>query len=306
MAVVYGLENVEPEMRGAAVALGVFDGVHWGHQTIFNDLTEIALGKGVSSVALTFDRHPSELLAPAYAPEYICTLDQRIDLILATGVQNVVVARFDPALANLTHEEFLRRVLGDTLGATHVVVGSNFLFGKGRKGDVRYLKIEGAKLGIGVSVVSSVIVDGGPVSSTRIRAMLREGDVVGASHLLGRKFTLRGKVVQGRQVGRELGFPTANLEVAPRQVVPARGVYAVEALLDGTVYPGLCSIGVRPTFGPGELSIEIHFMGFDGDLYGRMLDVSFVRRLRDEMKFETPEQLVEQIRRDLERVKGGS
>lgn len=304
MSVVYGLDNVKPEIQGSAVALGVFDGVHWGHQTIFHDLTGIAARNGVSSLALTFDRHPSELLAPAYAPEYICTIDQRIELICSAGVDWILVAQFDAALAGLTHDEFVHGILKDTLNASHIVVGSNFVFGKGRKGDVRYLKAEGVKLGIGVSVVSSVIIDGGPVSSTRIRALIGSGDMVGAAHLLGRKFALRGKVVPGRRVGRELGFPTANLEVAPRQVLPARGVYAVETSIEDRMYSGLCSIGVRPTFGASELTIEVHLMGFDGDLYGRALDITFNRRLRDEMHFETPEQLVEQIRRDLARVKG--
>lgn len=302
MRVILGIENVGFAGDGRAVAVGVFDGVHWGHRAIFERLKAEASEAGIETLALTFEKHPSELLAPNRAPLYINTLDQRLELIQEAGVDSIVVADFNPKLAALTREEFLSSVLKERLQAKRVIVGANFRFGRDREGDVRYLKEAGSAMDMKVVVVPAVIVSGGPVSSTRIRALIERGDVEAASRLLGRRFVLRGTVVQGRRIGRKLGFPTANIRTEPRQLVPGRGVYSVEAPIENTTYAGVCNIGSRPTFDGGELTIEVHLSEFEGDIYGRRLDVVFCRRLRDEMKFETPERLVEQIRRDLEAI----
>ena len=304
MSVIYGLDCVSPEVQECAVAIGVFDGVHWGHRSIFRQLTEIAEQKDIKSTALTFDKHPSELLAPTRAPYYICTLDQRIEYIELAGVDCIVVAQFSPWLANLPKDEFITSILVEKLKARHIIVGSNFRFGKNRDGDIRYLESVSSEFNIGVSVVPSVVIDGGPASSTRIREMIRRGDIEDAAKLLGRKFTLRGTVVMGRQIGRTIGFPTANIRTEPRQLVPARGVYAVEVNLAHTAYTGVCNIGCRPTFDAGAESIEVHLASFQGDIYGETLDIAFCRRLRDEMVFESPESLAQQIRRDVERASG--
>ena len=304
MSAIYGLENVSSDMKDSAVAVGVFDGVHWGHRAIFRQLVDISSKSGIKAIAMTFDKHPAELLAPNAAPYYINTIDQRIELIKCTGVDEVVVAEFNHALAELTHEEFMQQILLGTLNARHIVVGSNFRFGKERRGDIRYMTAEAPKLGIEISVVPAVIINGGPVSSTRIRALISRGDVSDAAKLLGRRFILRGTVVSGKQLGRQLGFPTANMQTNARQIVPARGVYAVEALVGKSTYSGVCNIGCNPTFGIGPETIEVHLMGFEGDIYGETLDVIFCRRLRDEMVFESPEKLVEQIRDDLKRAAG--
>lgn len=304
MSVIYGLDNVPPEPNGRAVAIGVFDGVHWGHKAIFQQLARASSEKGLEALALTFEKHPAELLAPNRAPLYINTLSQRIELMHAAGVDSIVVGDFSPALANLAREDFIKNVLRDKLQAKCVVVGTNFRFGRDREGDIRYLNEVAPTHGMGVAVVSAVIVNGGPVSSTRIRALIERGDVEAASKLLGRRFALRGTVVVGQQVGRTIGFPTANISTEPRQLIPARGVYAVESNVAGTMYNGVCNIGVRPTFDGSNQTIEVHYAGFEGDLYSQQLDVVFCRRLRDEMKFETPEHLVEQIRRDLEGTGG--
>jgi len=304
MTVIRGLEKLTPDFEHAAVAVGVFDGVHWGHRAIFERLVDVARESDIAPVALTFDKHPAELLVPEMAPPYITTLDQRIELIQASDVDRIIIVEFDLALAELSPEEFLRNVIRGTLRARHVVVGSNFQFGKGRKGNIRYLASAAPALGLGVSVVPSVIVAGAPVSSTRVRTLIARGDVADASKLLGRRFALRGTVVPGDRVGRSLGFPTANIQTAPRQLVPAHGVYAVEVPVSGSTYGGLCYIGTRPTFGGQKESVEVHLMGYQGDLYGSTLDVIFARRLRDDMVFESPDKLVEQIKRDLERVSG--
>lgn len=303
MSVIFGLENVPPEPRGRALAIGVFDGVHWGHRAIFEQLQTVATERGLVSAALTFEKHPTELLAPTRAPLYINSLDQRVELISALGMDDVIVIEFSPRLAALPKDDFMRNVMHDTLNVRHIVVGSNFRFGHNREGDVRYLAEAGQTLGMASTVVPAVVIAGAPVSSTRIRALIGRGDVEDATRLLGRRFVLRGRVVAGRQVGRTIGFPTANIETAPRQLVPARGVYAVEVALGKSVYLGVCNVGIRPTFGAdGQSSIEVHLSGFRGNIYGATLDVVFCRRLRDEMAFDTPEHLAEQIRRDIERA----
>ena len=304
MTVIHGLENISQEPNGRVLAVGVFDGVHWGHRAVFEKLLTVAERAHLTSAVLTFERHPAELLSPTRAPDYINTLDQRIELIEAAGVREITVADFTPELASLPHQRFVETVLLHTLNAKHVVVGSNFRFGKGRKGDVRSLTSAAPRLGFDLTVVPAVIVGGGPVSSTRVRALIGRGDVADASRLLGRRFALRGDVVMGEQLGRTLGFPTANVHTAARQLLPGTGVYAVEVTLDLTTYGGVCNIGSRPTFGGGGgESVEVHLAGFQEDIYGRTIDVVFFRRLRDEMVFESPEHLANQIREDLERAK---
>lgn len=299
MSVIYGLDRVPHSGIGRAVAVGVFDGVHWGHRAIFERLLAEAAEAGVEDMALTFEKHPAELLAPTRAPLYINTLEQRTELMSAAGVGSIVVADFAPALAELPKEDFLRAVLLERLQCKRLVVGSNFRFGRGREGDVRFLAESAPMLGMGVRVVPAVVVSGGPVSSTRIRAMIARGDVEAASTLLGRRFALRGVVVQGKQIGRSIGFPTANVEWEPRQLVPGSGVYAVGVKLGITTYPGVCSVGTRPTFDGQTTTVEVHLLGFEGNLYGERLDVVFCRRLRDEIRFDSAESLVEQIERDI-------
>ena len=303
MGVTYGLGNVSCEAKDGVVAVGVFDGVHWGHRAVFEKLLAVAERAALTPAVLTFEQHPAELLSPTRAPDYINTLDQRIELIESAGVREIIVADFTPELANLPHQQFVETVLQHTLKAKHIVVGSNFRFGKGRRGDVRSLTAAAPKLGLDLTVVPAVIVGGGPVSSTRVRTLIGRGDVANASQLLGRRFALRGTVVMGQQLGRTLGFPTANIQTGAHQLLPAGGVYAVEATLDLTTYGGVCNIGARPTFGGGAESVEVHLAGFRDNIYGRMIDVVFFRRLRDEMVFESPEHLADQIREDLERAR---
>ncbi|MCE5322500.1 bifunctional riboflavin kinase/FAD synthetase [bacterium] len=306
MSVIYGFDNVGRESNGRAVAIGVFDGVHWGHRAILEKLVHTAGEHGIKSAALTFDKHPAEILAPTRAPQYINSLDQRIELIEEMGVDEVIVAEFDHTLANLTREDFVDKILLKTLQTRQIVIGSNFRFGKDRAGDIRYLNEISSDTGIGITAVSAVIVDGGPASSTRIRALISRGDMPGATKLLGRPFALRGEVVTGEQIGRTLGFPTANIRTAPRQIIPARGVYAVESTISNTTYAGVCNIGSRPTFGGDNTTVEVHFSDFVGDLYGKKLDITFLRRMRDEITFDSPEKLVEQIRMDIEKARENS
>jgi riboflavin kinase/FMN adenylyltransferase len=300
MGVIYGLENIASMEGHRAVAIGVFDGVHCGHRAIFEKLVEAAGLQGLMSSALTFDKHPAELLAPQRAPKYINTLEQRIELIQTLGVDEVLVSEFSHELASLGRDEFIEKILRETLHAKHLVVGANFRFGKNREGDIRYLKSALIGLGIGITVVPDVIIGGGAVSSTRTRLLISRGEVADAAALLGSRFTLRGEVVKGEQIGRILGFSTANIAVAERQLIPAGGVYGVESTINGSIYGGVCNIGSRPTFSGKSLTIEAHFVGLNADIYGEMLDVVFCKRLRDEIAFESPERLIDQIRKDIE------
>jgi riboflavin kinase/FMN adenylyltransferase len=255
---------------------------------------------GGPAVVFTFDRHPLELLAPERAPRYISTLEQRLKLIQDSGVDLVVLARFDHELADLSPEEFVDSILVSKLKAAEVVVGADFRFGRKRSGDVALLRVLAQARGIRAVSVDPVIAGGSKISSTRVRNAIERGDVETAARMLGRPFTMLGKVVSGQGLGRKLGFPTANLDVADRQVVPADGVYAVWVHIEEKKMMGACNIGVRPTLGSCPHTVEVHIDGFKGSLLGAEIAVSFVCRLRDEMKFENLEMLTRQISDDLQ------
>ncbi len=293
------LDDVPGAFGRCAVSIGVFDGVHLGHQALLAVLRAEAARLGVRDVVLTFDRHPRALLAPEREPRYLTTLDQKVDLLQSTGVQNVVVAKFDHALADLTAEEFVDRVLIDRLHCAVVVVGSNFKFGKHRSGDIKALRQIGDARGLRVIGVEPTVFQGAPVSSTRVRHTIERGEVDTAALLLGRPFTMFGEVVTGLGLGRQLGYPTANVDVADRQIVPPDGVYAVEAIVDGRCYAAACSIGHRPTIDGTEHAIEVLIDDFLGDIYGTRLGVVFRRKLRDQQKFESLASLIAQIGVDI-------
>ncbi len=275
------------QRRERQVAVGTFDGVHLGHREVI---------RGADSV-LTFDPHPVSVVAPQHAPKLLTRLDLKAELIAALGVQELIVIPFDAAFAARSAQEFIDEVLVGALGAVRVSVGENFRFGNRAKGDTRLLADDGR---FQTTVHPLLEVDGEIVSSSHIRGLVLAGEVASATHFLGAPFQLRGEVVRGDERGRELGFPTANLIPEEELVCPGHGIYA--CLADGR--PAAVSVGVRPTFttGRGEL-IEVHLLDFDGDLYGSELRIDFLRRLRGERRFATPEALIEQMRRDVERTR---
>ncbi len=291
-----------PRWPDGAVALGNFDGVHLGHQELVRQLRERSAAERLPAVALTFDPHPLTVLAPARAPVPLTTLDERARLLRAAGLDGVVALPFTEELSQCPAEEFARRYLAEWLRARWVAVGDGFRFGRGRAGDAALLAREGEQLGFGVLVVPPVLEGGLPVSSTRVREALGSGAVEVAARLLGRPHRLRGHVVEGARRGRTLGFPTANL-VPPGVALPADGVYAGWVWLDADRRPAVVNVGRRPTFDHGELRLEAHVLDWAGDLYGRELELAFVARLRGEQRFEGPDALVAQIRRDLARAR---
>jgi riboflavin kinase / FMN adenylyltransferase len=285
------LPDVQPS-EGRSVAVGTFDGVHLGHREVI---------RGSDSV-LTFDPHPVSVVAPQHTPKLLTTLERKAELIASLGVKELIVIPFDAEFARRSADDFVKDVLVGALGATQVAIGENFRFGHKAQGDSRLLSTDGRF----ATVVHPLLeVDGEVVSSSHIRGLVLAGEVSEANRLLGSPFQLRGEVVHGDERGRELGFPTANLIPEEALACPGHGVYAciADGPATGGPLPAAVSIGVRPTFqtGRGEL-IEAYLLDFDGDLYGGELQLEFLERLRGERRFGSPEALIEQMHRDVERT----
>lgn len=281
----------------SAVTIGVFDGLHLGHQRLVRQTVAAARDLGLPAACVTFFPSPEVVLGKA-EPLYLTLPDERAALLGDLGVDLVLVTRFDEGLAALSATEFMMR-LNRMLHPAQVWVGEGFALGRGRAGSVPVLAELGHELGYDLRVVPPLRVGDTVVSSTLIRSLVGRGDVVGAAELLGRPYCLRGRVVHGVRRGRELGFPTANVAPPPGKQLPSDGVYAAMVGHGDACLPAVLSIGVRPTFGANERSIEVHLIGFAGDIYGAAVDVSFVARLRDELRFESAEALRAQIERDV-------
>ncbi|MGE5588499.1 MAG: bifunctional riboflavin kinase/FAD synthetase [Clostridia bacterium] len=300
MKVVSDVARVDAaDVPRSVIALGTFDGVHLGHQEILRRCVAYAKCCGARAVAFTFERHPLRVIRPQSAPAQLTDIEDKLALIAATGIEVAVVARFDEAFARATPEEFVREVLVDGLRATKAVVGFNYTFGWRASGTASILAELGKKHGFDVEVAEPVAIGGVPVGSTEIRARLARGDVAGASAMLGRPFSVKGTVVPGEGRGRTIGYPTANVQVNAELAVPARGVYAVIAHVRGRELRAVANVGVRPTFEGRVPGIEVFAMDFTGDIYGETVRVSFIKRLRDEIRFSSAAALASQIADDV-------
>jgi riboflavin kinase / FMN adenylyltransferase len=297
MRIVRGLPPVPPEAPPSAVALGVFDGVHLGHRAILGLAVSHAADADMRSVACTFDPHPMEILHAGRAPLLITTLEERLALIDACGLDATVVLPFTAELAAMEPEAFVNDVLVRRLGARDVVVGFNHRFGRGARGDAAMLRSLGERLGFRTHVAEPLMVDGVAVSSTEIRGALQRGDLALASRLLGRSYTLSGAIGHGAGRGRTLGFPTANV-VPTRPVLVAPGVYACTAEVAGRKERAVVNVGVRPTFGETTLAGEAYLLDFSGDIYGQTMTLTFVSRIREERRFPSVDALAAQIEAD--------
>jgi riboflavin kinase/FMN adenylyltransferase len=288
-------------MRGVVVALGNFDGVHLGHRAVLRRAVEEGQRRGARVVATTFDPHPRAVLRPRVQPKLLTTLELRREVLLRYGADEVRVIRFDEELSRKSPEGFVEDVLVGEIGAEAVVVGENFRFGYRAAGGVEELgRLMSSFGGEAYTVAVRSEAGKGDISSTRIRELIARGEVGEAAALLGRPYVLRGEVVVGDRRGRSIGFPTANVLPPAAVVVPARGVYAGFVGVGKVVHPACTNVGVAPTFGRGESRIEAYLIGFAGDLYGCVVDVSFVRRIRPEKSFSGVAELTEQIARDVE------
>lgn len=308
MRTIYPLQTSPETLQDTVVAIGVFDGVHRGHQEILKQTVREARSQGLTPVALTFDIHPTELFVPHQSPPYIASLSQRVELIKnhGGGVEAVAIARFDRDFAGLSPEAFVADVLEGTLGARHVLVGADFCYGARRSGSVTTLLRDGARNGFAVTVVPPILIGGERVSSTQIRGLVAEGSLPAALGLLGHPFVVQGVVGHGKQLGRTLGYPTANLApTQPGQLLPGDGIYAAYArLANRRIVRAAVSVGTNPTTdSDGGRKVEAFLMdGFAQNLYDQPLELDFREKVRDTQRFDGLEALVAQMGRDVEQI----
>ena len=293
---------------GSVATIGVFDGVHLGHQLVISKVLEQARQRGLVSTVITFDRSPREVLDPSFRPQLLTTLEEKSDIIASLGVDQLVVLPFTREMASLSAWDFMQQVLSDQLHVKVLFTGYDNRFGHDRtEGFDDYVRY-GEQLGMQVLRGDVELMDGGSlaVSSSEIRRLLAdEGRVELMPRYLTRRYVLKGRVMPGEHIGHKIGYPTANLEPeGTGKLIPAAGVYAVWAMLDGeqSPRPAMMNIGMRPTFDGHHQTLEVNILGFDGDLYGQMVQVTFVERLRDERKFDSPEALAAQLEQDRDRV----
>ncbi len=299
-----GLHNLRPRHHGCVATIGSFDGVHLGHQAILGQLIRAAEAHRVPPVVIIFEPQPHEFFAGDKAPARLMRLREKLQALFAAGVERVLCLQFNASLRSLSAEQFVERVLIDGLGIKHLVVGDDFRFGCDRSGDFALLQRMGKERGFAVSDTCTLEVDGERVSSTRIRQALEQGAFDLAARLLGRPYSIAGRVGYGRQIGRDLGVPTANIQLR-RYRSPLHGVFAVTAhLADGRSWPAVANLGVRPTFsGTLKPILEVHLLDFAELLYGSVLEVVFNHKLRDEQKFASLDELRAQLQKDIQQAR---
>jgi len=301
MRLFHGTDNAEIQ-RPTVLTLGVFDGLHLGHQLIMTTVVERARAIGAVPTVITFDPHPRAVLHPESAPPLLQTFDQKIEALGILGIQQTIIIRFTPEFAQIRAEEFLQDVIGERLQAREVYLGRGFAFGHNREGNIDLLKRVSERLDFHADEVPEVRLRGQRISSSRVREVLAQGEVNLARRMLGRPYGVEGRVVRGDERGHRLGFPTANL--APQnRVIPLGGVYVTATLIDGEWRRSVTNIGTRPTFETSaDPLVETHVMNWSGDLYGDVVRVRFLHRLRAEKKFDSVEQLRQQIETDIQRA----
>ncbi len=296
------LDSPVPEScRGGVLSIGNFDGVHLGHQGLLVETIRQARALSRPALAVTFDPHPQKLLRPDAFQPTLTTLEHRAELLQCHGVDHVLIFQITPAFLQIGARAFFDQIIRDLLGAKGVVEGFNFGFGQGREGTTETLKTLGQAAGMTITLVQALEIDGKPVSTSRVRGDLLAGNVASARRLLDRPYRLAGTVAAGQKRGQTLGFPTANLFQCAT-LIPGDGVYAARAFHEGVSYPAAVNIGPNPTFGEQTRKVEAHLIGFQGDLYGKTLAVDFLERIRDTRPFSGPAELIEQLKRDIERV----
>jgi len=294
------LANITPQGE-TVLTIGVFDGVHAGHRYLLEKLQQRAAEKNLLSGVVTFNPHPQSVLHPHNQLPSLSNLEDRVQAIQERGIDIVAVLTFTPKLAQLSAQEFISLVKKH-LKMQGIIVGPDFALGRGREGNITLLRALGREMKFSVEVIPSYTINGEVVSSTLIRQALIQGDMKKIERLMGHYFYLRGKVITSDKRGRVLGFPTANLDIKPQQALPGNGIYATIARVDGKQFYSATNIGIRPTFGEGEKTVETHLLNYKGDLYGKDIRVEFVQKLRDEQRFSSSEALKVQIEKDVRKV----
>lgn len=294
------LANIAPQGE-TLLTIGVFDGVHAGHRYLLEKLQQRAAEKNLLSGVVTFSPHPQSVLYPHNQLPWLSNLEDRVRAFQELGVKIIAVLTFTPKLAQLSAREFISQVKKQ-LRMRGIIVGPDFALGRGREGNIDSLHALGHEMEFSVEVIPSYTINGEVVSSTLIRGVLAQGDMKKVERLMGRYFQLKGKIITSDKRGRVLGFPTANLDIRPQQALPANGIYATIAQVDGKQFSSATNIGIRPTFGEGEKTVETHLLNYKGDLYGKDMRLEFVQKLRDEQSFPSSEDLKAQIEKDVREV----
>lgn len=303
MELIRGLQNIRPEHRGCVATIGNFDGVHLGHQAVIGELAEEGQDLGLPTLIMTFEPQPMEVFKPNDAPARLTRLREKLRALSRFAVDRVLCVQFNERFASITADEFVKQILVDGLGIKHLVVGGDFRYGKGRLGDLESLKSAGSKYGFEVASMRTFSIDNQRVSSTRVREALVDGNLVEAEKLLGRPYRMCGRVAHGDKIGRTLGIPTANIHLH-RNVSPVQGIYVVEVYgVDSRPWPGVASVGTRPTVGGTRALLEVYLLDFDEEIYGRHLNVDFLHKIRDEEKFDSLEILKEKILEDIKNTR---
>jgi len=305
MEIIRGIDHLKRPLTNPVVTLGNFDGVHLGHQKIFAKVSEEAVKRNGEAVVITFEPHPLKVLSPEHCPPLLTPFRVKMKLIETSGMDIVLCVEFTKAFSQMTPPEFIKNVLIEKVGARKIIVGYNYHFGKNKQGDVETLRTVGASLHMDVDVMEPLIIDSTIVSSSKIRSLIKGGDVETAAKLLGRNYPIIGSVVEGAKRGHTLGFPTANLAIS-EEVYPKAGVYAVGVLWRHQPFNGVANIGINPTFQPAHpgmkanVSFEVYILDFDHNIYGDEIQVSFKKRIRDEVRFGSTADLIGQIQRDVQ------
>jgi len=297
MQVIFNIDGKHSSSRQSAIALGTFDGIHLGHRELIRHLNE-QKKLGLTTIVYTFLSHPMSRLAPGSTPDQIMLLKEKIIAFSRLGIDTLVLNPFSDEFLHQSHEEFLQRLVS-SYNVKTLIVGFNFRFGFKGQGDTGYLEEASRRYGFDLICVPPVKLDGRIVSSTLVRSLVAEGYVEDAAHALGMPYTIAGKVIKGFGRGTLLGFPTANIARPMQKVIPKPGVYAVICKVEGNFYRGVANVGFNPTFEGNSLSIETHLVDFKGSLYGKRMRVYFMKRIRDEVKFDSPEELKDQIKADV-------
>lgn len=297
------VKEITGENAGTAIALGNFDGVHLGHQALIKEMIGIAQKNGYKSSVLMFENHTKSVI-DGKGPSLITCMNQRYDILETLGVEIIYKMDFDKSIMNLSPEEFVSKILVDKLNVKAVVVGMDYKFGHKAAGNGQTLKDLGLKYNFKVKILDPIYMDGEIVSSTWVRKSILDGDMKQAKRLLGRNYSILGKVVQGKRIGNKLGFPTANMEPLINYVLPKNGVYSSETIVDGVKYLSASSVGYNPTFNENVIKIESHIIGFTKNIYSLNIELVFIEYLRKEIKFDNIDLLKKQILDDINRIKG--
>jgi riboflavin kinase/FMN adenylyltransferase len=299
MEIILGIDQLKKPFVNPVITLGNFDGVHLGHQRIFEKLKDEARKIHGEAVVITFEPHPVKVLSPEYFLPLLTSFRKKMMLIEKSGIERVLCIEFSLAFAEISPSEFVRDILVKKVNVKKIIVGYNYHFGKGKSGDVEILKNICKLFNIGVEVMEALTIDHTVVSSSKIRELIRGGEVEKASKLLGRDYPIIGRVGEGSKRGHTLGFPTANLEISD-ELYPKAGVYAVEVIWENQPFKGLANVGFNPTFDTKAFSLEVYILNFDQEIYGEEIQINFKKRIRDEIRFDSPVHLIDQIRKDIQ------